>query len=129
MMKNIFHLANRTLRRPSMWLLVLATLLLAAGNPAAGYSAAGNPAAGYPAAGYPAAYAQTGGGYTLTWWTVDTGGQLAAVGSGGYTLHSTAGQPDADPSVSMGGAYVLLSGFWPGVREIHHYYLPEFHKD
>ncbi len=74
--------------------------------------------------GAAAAYAQTGGGYDLTWWTVDTGGEQAAGGSAGYTSRSTAGQPDADPAASSGGGYTLLSGFWPSVKGINHLFLP-----
>jgi len=53
--------------------------------------------------------AQTGGGYDLTWWTVDGGG--GTVEGGGYTLMSSAGQPDAAPPLS-GGGYTLTGGFW-----------------
>ncbi len=64
------------------------------------------------AVGSLAAYAQTGGGYDLTWWTVDGGGETGVSG-GNYTVLSTAGQPDAEAPIS-GGNYTLLSGFWPG---------------
>ncbi len=56
-----------------------------------------------------AVYAQAGGGYDLTWNTVDTGGATFAAG-GGYTLGGTAGQPDA--AVWSGGGYTLSGGFW-----------------
>jgi hypothetical protein len=56
------------------------------------------------------AQAQTGGGYDLTWWTVDGGG--GQVTGGGYTLTGTAGQPDA--GTLSGDGYTLLSGFWGG---------------
>ncbi len=75
------------------------------------------------AAGGLAAYAQTGAGYRLDWWTVDTGGQQAATG-GGYTLDTTAGQPEADPAASGGGPYMLQSSYWPGAREAWWLYLP-----
>ncbi len=55
-------------------------------------------------------WAQTGGGYDLTWWTVDGGGGAASGGS--YTLTGTAGQPDA--GTVSGGGYTLYSGFWAG---------------
>ena len=55
------------------------------------------------------AMAQTGGGYDLTWSTVDGGG--GTVAGGGYTLIGTAGQPEPGPSLT-GGDYTLLSGFW-----------------
>ena len=55
--------------------------------------------------------AQTGGGYDLTWWTVDGGGDT--VSGGGYTLAGTAGQADADQPLT-GGDYTLYGGFWVG---------------
>jgi len=59
----------------------------------------------------PVALAQSGGGYDLTWNTVDGGG--AAFSSGGdYTLGGTIGQPDA--GTMSGGDYTLTGGFWPG---------------
>lgn len=60
-------------------------------------------------AGY--ALAQTGGGYDLTWWTVDAGGGTSS--GGGYTLSGAIGQPDAAPALS-GGGYALVGGFWAG---------------
>jgi hypothetical protein len=70
------------------------------------------------------ALAQTGGGYDLTWWTVNGGGGVSS--DGGYTLMGTVGQPDAGVALS-GGGYAVTGGFWPGpisgstVRDI---YLP-----
>ena len=40
------------------------------------------------------AHAQTGGGYDLTWNTIDGGGYMFSTG-GGYSLGGTMGQPDA----------------------------------
>jgi hypothetical protein len=57
------------------------------------------------------ALAQSGGGYDLTWNTVDGGGASFSTG-GGYSLGGTAGQPDA--GLMQGGAYTLAGGFWPG---------------
>jgi hypothetical protein len=57
------------------------------------------------------ALAQSGGGYDLTWNTVDGGGATFSTG-GGYSLGGTAGQPDA--GVMEGGVYTLAGGFWPG---------------
>ncbi len=57
------------------------------------------------------ALAQSGGGYDLSWWTVDGGG--GTVGGSEYTLTGTAGQPDAGAALS-GGSYTLYGGFWPG---------------
>ena len=56
-----------------------------------------------------AVYAQAGGGYDLTWNTVDNSGTTFSSG-GGYTLGGTAGQPDA--AVWSGGGYTLSGGFW-----------------
>jgi hypothetical protein len=58
-----------------------------------------------------AAHAQTGGGYDLTWNTIDGGGTASE--GGGYSLSGTIGQPDAGTLV--GGNYALNGGFWtPG---------------
>jgi hypothetical protein len=54
------------------------------------------------------ARAQTGGGYDLTWSTIDSGGGNAT--GGNYTLDGTIGQADAG-SLS-GGRYILNGGFW-----------------
>ena len=68
------------------------------------------------------AYAQTGGGYNLTWWTVNGGG-ATGISGGQYTLLNTAGQPDAEVAIS-GGGYTLLSGFWPDQFITSTLYLP-----
>lgn len=62
--------------------------------------------------GASAALAQTGGGYDLTWSTIDAGGGSSA--GGGYQLAGTLGQPDAGATLS-GGIYSLSGGFWGGV--------------
>lgn len=59
------------------------------------------------------AHAQSGSGYNLAWWTVDSGGETGAEG-GGYTLDSAAGQAEAAQFTSTGGGYTLQSGFWSG---------------
>jgi hypothetical protein len=56
------------------------------------------------------ALAQTGGGYDLTWSTIDAGGSMSS--GGGYSLSGTIGQPDA--GALNGGGYVLRGGFWAG---------------
>jgi hypothetical protein len=67
-------------------------------------------------------HAQTGGGYELTWYTVDNGGGKLSGGS--YVLMGTAGQPDAGGALA-GGDLVLVGGFWPGVGMAQHkLYLP-----
>lgn len=57
------------------------------------------------------ALAQSGGGYDLSWSTVDSGGYTFSSG-GGYSLGGTAGQPDA--GLAVGGTYTLAGGFWGG---------------
>lgn len=63
------------------------------------------------------ALAQTGGGFDLSWYTVDGGGALNLTGSPessdpGYALGGTAGQPDAGQMA--GGGFTLGGGFWGG---------------
>ena len=65
--------------------------------------------------------AQTGGGYDLTWNTLDGGGGSSAGGS--YQLTGTLGQPDAGSALS-GGVYSLSGGFWSGVSSGGKVYLP-----
>ena len=55
--------------------------------------------------------AQSGGGYDLSWSTVDGGGWTFSTG-GDYSLGGTAGQPDA--GLMTGGTYSLGGGFWGG---------------
>jgi len=57
------------------------------------------------------ALAQSGGGYDLSWNTVDGGGTTFNAG-GDYTLGGTAGQPDA--GLLSGEGYTLGGGFWGG---------------
>ena len=56
------------------------------------------------------ANAQSGGGYDLTWWTIDSGGVTFATG-GSFDLGGTVGQPDASNALT-GGAFSLTGGFW-----------------
>jgi hypothetical protein len=74
--------------------------------------------------------ALSGGGYDLTWNTVDGGGATFSTG-GGYSLGGTIGQSDAGALV--GGSYALNGGFWvsatggqSGPAKI--YYLPVIFK-
>jgi len=67
------------------------------------------------------ARAQSGGGYDLTWSTVDGGGATWSEG-GGYSLGGTVGQPDA--GVLSGGGYTLAGGFWAGGAAQYRIYLP-----
>ena len=96
-------------RRPSMWrwrwflLLAAAALLLAVIWKS------------------PAAVAQTGGGYDLSWHTVDGGGGTSS--GGGYTVTGTAGQPDT--GTLSGGSYTVAGGFWAGLAQaLHNLFLP-----
>ncbi|HET9224123.1 MAG TPA: hypothetical protein VFO07_16545 [Roseiflexaceae bacterium] len=68
-----------------------------------------------------AALAQTGGGYDLTWSTIDGGGGGSA--GAGYQLAGTLGQHDAGATLS-GGGYSLSGGFWGGVSAGSKLYLP-----
>ena len=57
------------------------------------------------------ALAQSGGGYNLSWSSVDGGGYTFSSG-GAYILGGTIGQPDA--GLLSGGNYTLGGGFWGG---------------
>ena len=64
--------------------------------------------------------AQSGGGYDLTWSTIDGGDGESA--GGGLTLSGTIGQPE--PGVLSGGGYMLNGGFWPGAATNYRAFLP-----
>jgi hypothetical protein len=69
------------------------------------------------------ALAQDGGGYDLSWWTVDGGGGIAEAESPGpYALDTTIGQPDA--RVWRGGGYTLDGGFWGSGAAQHSIFMP-----
>ncbi len=59
------------------------------------------------------AQAQTGGGYELTWNTLESGGRAAAP-DGSYSLAGNFGQPEVSPSLN-GDGYSLAGGFWSGI--------------
>jgi len=65
--------------------------------------------------------AQSGGGYDLTWSSIDGGGVMWSTG-GAYTLGGTAGQPDA--GWMTGADYALAGGFWSGGLLRQQVYLP-----
>ncbi len=70
------------------------------------------------------ALAQSGGGFDLSWNTVDGGGSTFLTG-GSYTLSGTVGQPDA--GAMSGGAFSLQGGFWAGATapiSLFYLYLP-----
>ncbi len=62
-----------------------------------------------------AAHAQTGGGYNLSWNSIDGGGETFSTG-GGYEVGGTIGQPDAGETVMTGGGYALTGGFWAAAQ-------------
>lgn len=64
--------------------------------------------------------AQTGGGYDLSWSTVDGGGGSSS--GGGFVLAGTIGQPDA--GTMSGGDYVLSGGFWGGAVAQYQVFIP-----
>ena len=66
------------------------------------------------------ALAQSGAGYSLSWWTVDGGGTTST--SANYALTGTIGQ--ADTGVVTGGTYSLTGGFWGGQAQRVSIYLP-----
>jgi hypothetical protein len=69
----------------------------------------------------PIVAAQSGGGYDLTWSTIDGGGGEST--GGGFTLTGTIGQPDAGLQLS-GGGYTLNGGFWRGGASSYRVFLP-----
>lgn len=54
------------------------------------------------------AYAQAGGGFNMSWFTVDDGGGTSTGGS--YTWSATIGQPDA--GTLSNGRFTFVGGFW-----------------
>ncbi len=57
------------------------------------------------------AYSQSGGGFDLSWSSIDGGGAMFSTG-GGFELGGTIGQPDASVTVMTGGSFELIGGFW-----------------
>ena len=67
------------------------------------------------------ARAQSGGGYDLTWNTVDGGGGQST--GGAYSLTGTIGQADA--GTQSGGSYTVGGGFWAAFSEaLYQLFLP-----
>ena len=71
--------------------------------------------------GQQTASAQTGGGYDLTWNSIDGGGATFSTG-GGYSLGATVGQADA--GAASGGVYTLSGGFWAGIPANYNAFIP-----
>ena len=51
--------------------------------------------------------------FTIDWYTIDSGGLVAATPASGYGLSGTIGQFDV--GVHSGGQYTLRDGFWGGI--------------
>ena len=67
------------------------------------------------------ALAQSGGGYDLTWSTIDGGGGAST--GGDYSLAGTVGQPE--PGTLAGGPYNAEGGFWAMFSEtVYRIFLP-----
>lgn len=76
----------------------------------AGTSPQGNP---------PAGTVTQGGGYSIPWHTIDSGGTVSAAG-GGWALAGTVGQFDATPDKALeAGAWSITGGFWAAPFELH----------
>jgi hypothetical protein len=65
-------------------------------------------------------YAQVGGGFDLSWNTIDGGGSTSPSTGGSYSLSGSIGQPDAGSMA--GGSYTVQGGFWytPSVALLGH---------
>lgn len=85
--KEMKHINSNTARRLPLWLGLTLVILASTGL----------------------VYAQIGGGYDLSWSSVDGGGGTSSSG-GIYSMGGTIGQPDAGEM--SGGAYALTGGFW-----------------
>jgi S-layer homology domain len=56
-------------------------------------------------------YAQSGGGFDLSWFTVDAGGGRTQSAGGQYVVESSAGQPDAGTHSSADNRFTVIGGF------------------
>ncbi len=76
-----------------------------------------------------AAFAQSGGGFDLTWNTIDGGGATST--GGGFELSGTIGQADATAGSALtGGDYALTGGFWYAVGPLcTSFVAPDFDVD
>jgi hypothetical protein len=64
-----------------------------------------------------AVQAQAGNNWEISWYTIDSGGEIAATG-GDWELSGTIGQPDAtEANASKGGSWTLTGGFWSWLAE------------
>ncbi len=76
-----------------------------------------------------AAFGQSGGGFDLTWTTIDGGGGVST--GGGFELAGTIGQADATAASALtGGDYALTGGFWYAVGPLCTLFVaPDFDMD
>ena len=63
------------------------------------------------ATGAAVGYAQSGGGFDLSWFTVDAGGGRTQNAGGQYVVESTTGQPDAGTHSSADKRFAVIGGF------------------
>jgi hypothetical protein len=75
-------------------------------------------------AAYTLTQAQSGGGYDLTWNTLESGGEAAS--GGGFSLSGSMGQADAGQTLN-GGQFSLTGGFWSEFQP-YSSYLPAVQK-
>lgn len=56
--------------------------------------------------------AQSGGAFSIDWYSIDSGGVMRSIG-GDWELSGTIGQPDASQANEhIGGEWSLTGGFW-----------------
>ena len=68
-----------------------------------------------------------GGGYEVSWYTVDGSGGMMFSTGGAYSLGGMIGQSDAWPTLSSGN-YALTGGFWTAAIPPYSVYLPLIRK-
>ncbi len=64
------------------------------------------------------AVTQMGGGFDLSWFTIDGGGGTSQSSGGEFELSGTIGQPDAGMMMSADGVFTLEGGFWGGIEGV-----------
>ena len=67
-------------------------------------------------AGSTIATAHTSSVYTISWWTIDSGGGTSLYADDQYTLNGTIGQPDVGTASGVG--YAIKGGFWGSLSAI-----------
>ena len=64
-------------------------------------------------------------GFELGWSTIDGGGGVSASADGRFSLHGTAGQPDA--GLAQDSRFALESGYWNSIRCAYGLTIARFH--